>query len=503
MGDAFAYALGVGVGDKVTLTQAEWRPHGAGHGAADEDLHDLGHLSCRQRAVRPVCGVPADRGVETPVRLRRRLSAGSACDWLIRMRPTTSSGSCETEERYVMQSWIQRNGTYVTALVVERNVMRLILFIVVVITALNIITGVLMLVKNKARDIAILRTIGATRAGVVRIFMMSGTVLGMAGVGTGVLLGVLCAIFIAPIQHFLEFVTNTKLFPPDIYQLDALPAKLEWARGCVRWRRGVRRHAADVDHSVAVGGAAQSCRSAQVRMMTDASLPGTPVLSLKDVERHYKSGDRMLHVLRGVDLDLRPGEMTGLIGPSGSGKSTLLHVAGLLEKPDAGEVLFNGKDALTMSDDARTMARRLQLGFVYQFHHLLPELNAVDNVAAPLMINGMSRGKARKRGQELLRQMGLNERDHHRPGQLSGGEQQRVAIARSLANRPKVLIADEPTGNLDPNTSRVVFQNLFDIAKQEGVAVLVATHNVELTSVMDRVLTLHEGHLEPAPAKAD
>jgi lipoprotein-releasing system ATP-binding protein len=236
--------------------------------------------------------------------------------------------------------------------------------------------------------------------------------------------------------------------------------------------------------------------------MTDApSRP--PVLSLKGVERRYKSGDRMLHVLRGVNLDLYAGEMAGLIGPSGSGKSTLLHVAGLLEKPDSGEVTFNGKNALTMSDDARTLARRLQLGFVYQFHHLLPELNAVDNVAAPLMINGMSRGKARQRGQELLRQMGLVERDHHRPGQLSGGEQQRVAIARSLANRPKVLIADEPTGNLDPNTSRVVFQNLFDIAKQEGVAVLVATHNVELTSVMDRVLTLHEGHLEPAAAKAD
>jgi lipoprotein-releasing system ATP-binding protein len=228
----------------------------------------------------------------------------------------------------------------------------------------------------------------------------------------------------------------------------------------------------------------------------------TPVLSLKGVERHYRSGERELHVLRGVDLDLHAGEITGLIGPSGSGKSTLLHVAGLLEQPDSGIVLFNGKDALKMTDRERTVVRRLQLGFVYQFHHLLPELNAVDNVAAPLMINGQSRAKARKRGQELLRMMGLNERDHHRPGQLSGGEQQRVAIARSLANRPKVLIADEPTGNLDPNTSRVVFQNLFDIAKQEGVAVLVATHNVELTTYMDRVLALHEGRLAPAPKAA-
>jgi len=228
-------------------------------------------------------------------------------------------------------------------------------------------------------------------------------------------------------------------------------------------------------------------------------MTASPVLSLRGVTRHYKSGDRELNVLRGVDLDLHPGEMTGLIGPSGSGKSTLLHVAGLLEQPDSGEVYFNGKDALKMSDRDRTVVRRLQIGFVYQFHHLLPELNAVDNVASPLMINGMSRSKARKRGAELLRQMGLNERDHHRPGQLSGGEQQRVAIARSLANKPKVLIADEPTGNLDPNTSRVVFQNLFDIARQEGVAVLVATHNVELTTYMDRVLTLHEGQLAPAP----
>ena len=234
-------------------------------------------------------------------------------------------------------------------------------------------------------------------------------------------------------------------------------------------------------------------------METAGAPSGSPVLSLQKVGRHYKSGDRTLNVLRGIDLDLHAGEMTGLIGPSGSGKSTLLHVAGLLEQPDSGSVFINGKDALKMSDRDRTVVRRLQLGFVYQFHHLLPELNAVDNVAAPLMINGMSRGKARKRAQELLRMMGLNERDHHRPGQLSGGEQQRVAIARSLANRPKVLIADEPTGNLDPNTSRVVFQNLFDIARQEGVAVLVATHNVELTTYMDRVLSLHEGLLAPVP----
>ena len=222
------------------------------------------------------------------------------------------------------------------------------------------------------------------------------------------------------------------------------------------------------------------------------------VLSLRGVTRTYQSGEKTLRVLQGGDLDLHAGEVVGLVGPSGSGKSTLLHIAGLLEKPDAGSVQFGGKDALAMSDKQRTLMRRMQLGFVYQFHHLLPELNAVDNVCVPLMINGVARSKARKRGEELLSMMGLSERAHHQPGQLSGGEQQRTAIARSLANHPKVLIADEPTGNLDPATSARVFQNLLDIARKERVAVLVATHNLELTTHMDRVLTLTEGRLEPA-----
>ena len=227
MGSAFAYELGVGVGDKVTITQSNGARTVLGTAPRTKTytISAIFHVG-NERYDRGVVFVPIEAskllfgyGEGYPV-VGLRLSDPDAADDFVKQ--------LETEERYVMQSWIQRNGTYVTALVVERNVMRLIL-IVVVITALNIITGVLMLVKNKARDIAILRTIGATRAGVVRIFMMSGTVLGMAGVGTGVLLGVLCAIYIAPIQHFLEYITGTQLFPPDIYQLDALPAKLEWA----------------------------------------------------------------------------------------------------------------------------------------------------------------------------------------------------------------------------------------------------------------------------------
>ncbi len=223
-----------------------------------------------------------------------------------------------------------------------------------------------------------------------------------------------------------------------------------------------------------------------------------PVLRLVDVRRSYQTGEGSLDVLSGVDLELRPGELTGLVGPSGSGKSTLLHTAGLLEHPDSGTVEIEGRDASSMTERDRTLIRRTKLGFVYQFHHLLPELNAIDNVAAPLMINGVSRKNAHRRAEELLATMGLEARGRHQPGQLSGGEQQRVAIARSLANRPRVLIADEPTGNLDPATSSTVFQTLFDTARLEKVAVLVATHNLVLTSYMDRILTLRDGKLVTA-----
>ena len=232
--------------------------------------------------------------------------------------------------------------------------------------------------------------------------------------------------------------------------------------------------------------------------MTETLNTRAPVLRLKNVHRTYHTGEGSLTVLKGANLDLRPGEMTALVGPSGSGKSTLLHTAGLLEYPDEGVVEIEGIDAQSLSDGARTKIRRAKLGFVYQFHHLLAELNAIDNVAAPLMINGVKKSQAHERAKELLEAMGLKDREHHQPGQLSGGEKQRVAIARSLANKPRVLIADEPTGNLDPRTSATVIQSLFDTARTEHVAVLIATHNLDLTSYMDRVLTLSDGQLVDA-----
>jgi lipoprotein-releasing system ATP-binding protein len=222
-----------------------------------------------------------------------------------------------------------------------------------------------------------------------------------------------------------------------------------------------------------------------------------PVLVIRGLTRTYVSGGRTLEVLKGADLEVHPGELVGLVGPSGSGKSSLLHAAGLLEHPTAGTIVIDGEDCSDLPDRARTRIRLKEIGFVYQFHHLLPELSALDNVALPLMIAGRPRREAEARAEALLTDLGLAERLTHQPARLSGGEQQRVAVGRALANRPRLLLCDEPTGNLDPVTSRAVFQNLHDLARQQGVAALVATHNLELTSYMDRVLGLKDGRLEP------
>jgi lipoprotein-releasing system ATP-binding protein len=218
-------------------------------------------------------------------------------------------------------------------------------------------------------------------------------------------------------------------------------------------------------------------------------------LSVREFTRTYKSGEAALHVLNSVDLDVEPGEIVGLIGPSGSGKSSLLHGAGLLERPNSGEVFIDGVAAWALDDRERTVLRRGHIGFVYQFHHLLAEFDARDNVALPRLIAGASQREARAEAERLLDMLGLAHRVTHQPPQLSGGEQQRVAIARALANRPSLLLADEPTGNLDPDTSALVFNALLELVRYEGVAALIATHNLELTRFMDRVMALDHGKL--------
>lgn len=229
--------------------------------------------------------------------------------------------------------------------------------------------------------------------------------------------------------------------------------------------------------------------------MTRPDAVPSAALRLEAVERTYVQGENRLTVLDKADFSMVPGEMVALVAPSGAGKSTLLHIAGLLERPDGGEVFVDGQPCGRFDDDKRTRLRRSSIGFVYQFHHLLPEFSALENVMLPQMIRGLSHGEASKRAAELLGYMRIGKRGAHRPAELSGGEQQRVAIARAVANSPHVLLADEPTGNLDPTTSGHVFDALTALVRQAGVAALIATHNHELAQRMDRTVTLRDGKI--------
>lgn len=223
--------------------------------------------------------------------------------------------------------------------------------------------------------------------------------------------------------------------------------------------------------------------------------PIAPILQLEGVTRSFRQGEKEVVVLRGVDAVLWPGQAVALVGPSGAGKSTLLHITGLLESPSSGRVVINGRDCATMTEAERTRLRRREIGFVYQFHQLLPEFSALENVVIPQLILGKSRKAAEAHANELLASVGLAQRAEHRPAELSGGEQQRTAICRGLANSPRLLLADEPTGNLDPHTSDHVFVQLVDVIRRQGVAALIATHNMELAARMDRVLQVQEGQL--------
>jgi len=219
------------------------------------------------------------------------------------------------------------------------------------------------------------------------------------------------------------------------------------------------------------------------------------ILDLKGIYRTYRQGTVTLEVFADANLSLKSGEVVALVGPSGSGKSSLLHIAGLLEAPDKGQIFIMGKEYSNANDTAKTTTRRDLVGFIYQFHHLLPELTALENVSMPQMIAGVKKSKANERSDYLLESLGLAQRITHRPAELSGGEQQRVAIARSLANRPKLLLADEPTGNLDPETADLVYGELLTLVRSEGIAALVATHNPELAARMDRTVLMQGGKL--------
>src|SRR5271170_2924675 len=391
--------------------------------------------------------------------------------------------------------WRQRNATFFNALQVERNVMFLILTLIVLVAALNIVSGMIMLVKDKGSDIAILRTMGATQGAIMRIFLITGASIGVVGTVVGFLLGTLICLNIESIRRFLSWLTNTELFSPELYFLSKLPADMN-----------VKETTAVV---VVARGAARSGRSAALRVIDQAAMDDTttiseaatstadkeeyPLVFLHGISRQFHQGDATLDILKSAELAVWAGQSVALVAPSGAGKSTLLHIAGLLEHPDSGEVYIDGAATSNLSDVARTRIRRTEIGFVYQFHHLLSEFSALQNVVLPQMIRGLSRREAAARSAQLLSYLGLKDRLMHRPAELSGGEQQRVAIARAVANAPRILLADEPTGNLDVHTAEHVFSTLAQLVRASGLATVIATHNLDIAAQMDRRVTIRDG----------
>ena len=403
------------------------------------------------------------------------------------------------ERPVLLTDWRQRNRTFFAALEVERNVMFLILTLIVLVAALNIISGLIMLVKDKSSDIAILRTMGATRGAIMRVFLITGASIGIVGTIAGFSLGLLLALNVEAIRAFISRLTSTNLFPAELYFLSRLPAEVNPAEVFTVLGMAIVLSLLATLYPSWRAARLDPVEALAVRVSGMASGKQQPALFLSRVERRYPQGEARLDVLRGVDLAIWPGEIVALVAPSGTGKSTLLHVAGLLEKPDGGEVYVGGRPTASMDDAGRTRLRRHELGFVYQFHHLLPEFSALENVVMPQLIAGLAKSEARVRSEQLLAFLGLGERLAHRPGELSGGEQQRVAIARAVANAPRLLLADEPTGNLDPHTAAHVFQTLVAIVRASRLAALIATHNMDLAARMDRRVTIRDGLVVPLP----
>jgi lipoprotein-releasing system ATP-binding protein len=378
--------------------------------------------------------------------------------------------------------WQDINSAWFEAIQVESNVMFLILSLIIMVAALHIVSDLIMLPNDDATDIAILRTMGATRGAVMRIFFIAGASIGVSGTLICFVIGVVFCANIENIRQALSKLTGTPLFDPTVYFLSRMPA--EMAPGQVT---------AVVVMALALTFLATLYPSWRCAM--------SEVLKLENITRRYKEGEGQLEVFSGLDISVHTGEIVALVGQSGAGKSSLLHIAGLLEAPTSGEIYIEGMPVSGLPDAERTRIRRDRLGFVYQAHHLLPEFDALENVVLPQMIAGHTRADAAKEATRLLTVLGLGQRLTHRPAQLSGGEQQRVAIARALANKPRLLLADEPTGNLDSRTAGGVFEALIAITRAEGLAALIATHNFELASRMDRTLLLDQGRLVEGPKR--
>ena len=378
-----------------------------------------------------------------------------------------------------MSNWTQQFGEFFQTVKLEKKMMFLILLLIILVAVFNLVSSLVMLVNDKQAEIAILRTIGATPATIMSIFVVQGLMVGVVGILIGLIGGIILASNATAIVNHLQSLLNMQILSSNMYFVDYLPSKMM------------------------VSDLVEVCVMALIMSFLATLYPAwrrrcimsESIICCNKVSKTYHDGSSSVRVLHQIDLIVKPGERVASIGPSGSGKSTLLHLLGGLDIPTEGQVMLHDHNWRTMSEKQRCKLRNQSLGFIYQFHYLLPEFTALENVAMPLLLAKMSITEAHALAVGMLEQVGLGQRITHKPSQLSGGERQRVAIARALVHKPSCVLADEPTGNLDYATASHVFQLMMSLNQHLKTALVVVTHDQRIAADMDRVLTVQEGVL--------
>ena len=489
LGKQMTDALGLGLNDNVTLVLPEATPSPAGVVPRFKRFKIVGIFSIGAE-VDSSLGYIALNDASTLLRLPDGAQGvRMKLDDIFQAPQVANEIVRELPNGFYASDWTYTHGNLFSAIQMEKAMVSLLLFLIVLVAAFNIVSSLVMVVTDKKSDIAILRTLGASPATITRIFMVQGTVIGVVGTVAGAILGIISALGISHFIGWLNTAFGFTFIRCLFYQLLTFLFKMARCRGDCELVLGSQLYC---NHLPSIG--EQLKFSLRRRFVMNSATQSPVVLEAQNIYKSFTDGKSHVDVITGLSLQVAQGEFVSIVGSSGSGKSTLLHILGGLDRPTQGLVNLNGRRFDNLGEAERGFLRNEHLGFVYQFHHLLPEFTALENVAMPLMLRKDAEyKKVKERAEYLLERVGLSHRLTHQPGELSGGERQRVALARALVTQPKLMLADEPTGNLDRKTAKSIFELLRDLREEFNMAMLIVTHDEQLAKSADKILHMQDG----------